>query len=554
MPLDIFHQLHVPKGLTLPDRFTFPFSYSPHAIARIASKDLQENLIPPLGGLHDFEGTETSLGKMFGVLIVKDVNQQVGYLAAFSGKLRDTTIAEGFVPPIYDRHNTGGFFMEDEKELDSLTAKLKELQGSEVYISANRDLENFLNQKESELKALREKIKAGKIRRKLIREQAIEKLSDSKYSQLELKLIKESQDDQFQYKRCAKAWKKTIERAKEKTDDFEDQISQLKNQRKRKSSEVQKKLFEKYQFLNAKSETKSLFEIFRQWTSELPPAGAGDCAAPKLLQYAFDNGLTPIAMAEFWWGVSPPGQVRKHGHFYPACRSKCEPILSHMLKGLDLDGNPVDVIDSKSREIETIYEDEALVVIVKPEGLLSVPGKKETDSVLSRMKVAYPHAAGPLVVHRLDLSTSGLMVITKTEEAHKNVQKQFIDRTIKKRYVAVLNGRIPEEEGVIKLPLRVDLDNRPQQMVCQEFGKEAETHWKVLERAGGCTRIQFTPITGRTHQLRVHAAHPKGLNVAILGDDLYGEPRDRLYLHAAFLEFKHPVSMEVLAFESTLPF
>lgn len=554
MSSEIFHQLKLPPGLSLPDRFTYPFSYSPHPIAILAAEELQEKFLPNLEHLHDFDGTEVSLGKMFGVLVVEDRNNRFGYLAAFSGKLRDSNAVDGFVPSIYNRHSNDGFFIGDEKELDALTAQLIKLEGCDVFVSAKKALEKSRVLKEEELSTLRRGIKDGKSKRKQIRENAKGSLNDAEYILLESKLVKESQDDQFQYKRCAKGWKKNIEAAEKSMAEFENQINALKNQRKKKSAEVQKKLFEQYQFLNADSNAKSLYEIFQEWQSELPPGGAGDCAAPKLLQYAFENGLKPVAMAEFWWGASASGQVRKHKSYYPACRSKCEPILGHMLKGLDVDPNPIHAKSSKSQDIEIVYEDDSVLVIVKPDGLLSIPGKSVRDSVYSRIKTIYPDATGPLVVHRLDLSTSGLMVVTKTEQAHKHIQKQFINRDIKKRYVAVLNGCVTGDGGVISMPLRVDLDNRPQQMVCEEFGKPAETRWQVVSVENGTTRVYFTPITGRTHQLRVHAAHPKGLNCSILGDDLYGLPEDRLHLHAELLEFHHPLSNLTMTFENKAPF
>lgn len=271
-----------------------------------------------------------------------------------------------------------------------------------------------------------------------------------------------------------------------------------------------------------------------------PPAGSGECAAPKLLNYAYQNQLKPIAMAEFWWGQSPKSQVRKHKQFYPACRSKCEPILGHMLRGLDVDPNPIQDTTTRAGEIQILFEDEHIVVINKPPELLSVPGKIITDSVWSRMRHRYPQATGPLIVHRLDMSTSGIMIIALKKEAHKYLQHQFIKRTVEKRYVAILKGTLSKKSGYVSLPLRVDLDNRPHQLVCYDHGKNATTYWELSKTDGAHMWVDFYPKTGRTHQLRVHAAHTDGLNAPIVGDDLYGHRADRLYLHAAELTIKHP--------------
>lgn len=259
-------------------------------------------------------------------------------------------------------------------------------------------------------------------------------------------------------------------------------------------------------------------------------------------------------MAEFWWGKSPSSEIRKHGFFYPACKSKCEPILTHMLEGLEMDENPMLINPAIGKNLDIVYEDAYLLVINKPGDFFSVPGKNIHDSVLNRMKMLYPEATGPLIVHRLDMGTSGLMLIAKTKEIHQHLQSQFIKRRIKKRYAALLDGIVDTDEGFINLPLRVDLDDRPRQLVCYEYGKSAQTAWKVVQRFDNQTKIHFFPITGRTHQLRLHASHPKGLNMPIKGDDLYGRKADRLYLHAEFLEFVHPITNEVVHVEVSAPF
>ena len=289
--------------------------------------------------------------------------------------------------------------------------------------------------------------------------------------------------------------------------------------------------------------------IFKETPQLTPPAAAGECAAPKLLQYAFENELKPLAMAEFWWGKTPKSAIRKHRQFYPACQGKCQPILGHMLIGMKVDENPLLNNPAKGKKINIIYEDDELLVINKPTEFLSVPGKTIQDSVYERMKIQFPKATGPLIVHRLDMSTSGLMLIAKTKDTHKNLQRQFIKRSVKKRYVALLDGLVNEDHGFIDLPLRLDIDDRPRQLVCYEHGKSAHTKWKVIERKNNQTKIHFYPITGRTHQLRVHSAHSKGLNMPIVGDDLYGKRSNRLHLHAESVEFEHPISKKLMNFQ-----
>jgi tRNA pseudouridine32 synthase/23S rRNA pseudouridine746 synthase len=282
-----------------------------------------------------------------------------------------------------------------------------------------------------------------------------------------------------------------------------------------------------------------------------PPAGAGECAAPKLLHFAFKHELKPIAMAEFWWGQSPKGEMRKHQQFYPACTGKCEPILKHMLQGIPMEENPFAINPAEGKELAIVFEDDYLLLVNKPAEFLSVPGKQITDSVQTRIKTLYPNA---MIVHRLDMSTSGLLIFGKTPDIYKKLQAQFIKRNVKKRYVAQLDGVLSEDSGSINLPLRGDLHNRPNQIVCFEQGKPAQTHWEVIERKDNKTLVYFYPITGRTHQLRVHAAHSLGLNTPIVGDDLYGTKADRLHLHAERITFVHPISKEIITFTCEIIF
>ena len=341
--------------------------------------------------------------------------------------------------------------------------------------------------------------------------------------------------------------------------EIREEIEKLKNERKQRSAALQQKLFEQFRILNAKGEIKDLCTIFEQTVHKIPPAGAGECALPKLLQYAYLHQLKPLAMAEFWWGNSPKTEVRHHGYYYPSCKGKCEPILQHMLQGLEVDGNPLSPQAHRKEELEIVFEDEWLVVVNKPSGMLSVPGKEEeTDSVYHRVKAKYPEATGPMIVHRLDMATSGLLLVAKTKEVHQHLQEQFINRSIKKRYVALLdrNGlnQQLEETGTINLPLCLNPLDRPRQMVSEEYGKPAVTEYRILNYSDKYIRIAFYPLTGRTHQLRVHAAHHQGLNYPILGDELYGKKADRLYLHAEYIEFRHPVYGDIICIQKEAEF
>lgn len=334
-----------------------------------------------------------------------------------------------------------------------------------------------------------------------------------------------------------------------------------KEERKNRSIALQEWIFRQFRLRNALGEEEDILSIFKRTAHRNPPAGTGECAAPKLLQYAYLHGFQPLAMAEFWWGNSPKGEIRRHGHYYPSCRHKCEPILGFMLQGLDVEPNPLLTSVTDATLLATVYEDEYLLVVNKPAGMLSVPGKTGQASVLSILQERYPDATGPLLVHRLDMDTSGLLLAAKDKDIHTLLQKQFEGRSVKKRYVALLDG-IPhgkEPKGFIRLPLRPDFDNRPLQMVCFEYGKPAVTRYELLPPSQGgqgglLTRIAFYPETGRTHQLRVHAAHPDGLDCPIVGDPLYGRPSDRLYLHAETLEFRHPVSGKMMKIKKAAPF
>ena len=537
---------------TLPERFTFPFYYQPHPLCLLAAKELQSHLKTQTEWQHNFGITgnkDTAIGKMFGVLLVQNKHNEIGYLAAFSGKLAETNHLSKFVPPVFDMLAENGFFMVGQKQINLINEQIKSLERNPQILEFETALNSEIESSMLKIKEHRERMIEGRKTRKAQRIAAEIGMNADDFLQLKDQLSKESIKQKNQLRELNSYWGERVKKAEANLNLVTDEITALKNQRKDLSAALQQKLFEQYRFLNKNGASKSLFDIFKDTSQLTPPAGAGECAAPKLLQYAFKRELKPLAMAEFWWGESPKSEIKKHQNFYGACQGKCQPILEHMLEGIKMDDNPLLNNSAKEKSIDIVYEDDVMLVINKPAELLSVPGANIEDSVYLRIKQSYPRATGPLIVHRLDMSTSGLMLIALTKEANKKLQRQFIKRTIKKRYVALLDGLIKEDEGIIDLPLRVDLDDRPRQLVCYEHGKAAKTQWEVIERKNNQTKVYFYPVTGRTHQLRVHSAHLNGLNTPILGDDLYGDKANRLHLHAESLEFNHPVTRELLSFQ-----
>jgi tRNA pseudouridine32 synthase/23S rRNA pseudouridine746 synthase len=539
------------SGIQLPEKFTFPFYYEPHLLAKIAVKELQDYLEYQTDFEHNF-GLDASkkglpIGKMFGVLVVQNKQNEIGYVAAFSGKLADKSLPEKFVPPVFNMRTEGSFYIKGEAEIDEINSQLGALESNEEYLTLKKSTKKLNNTIAESLENHRKKMKLAKVDRKLRKKNALSILGELEFKTLTNKLMQESYNDQFLYKELQEYYDVKIKKNGKELVIFEKKISTLKKERKEKSNYLQKTLFSKYSFLNQQKELKNLLDIFNNPAIK-PPAGSGECSAPKLLQFAFDKDLTPISMAEFWWGISPNSAIRKHKNYYPACQGRCKPILTHMLDDIKMDDNLLLENLAEKKELRIIYEDDVLVAVNKPTEFLSVPGKEINDSVYTRIKEKYPDATGPLIVHRLDMSTSGILLLTKTKEANKVLQSQFINRMIKKRYVALLDGYLVENSGTIQLPLRLDLEDRPKQLVDFEFGKNAETNWEVIQREDGKTRVYFYPITGRTHQLRVHAAHKDGLNTPIVGDDLYGKKANRLHLHAEFIEFLHPSTSKKMSF------
>lgn len=539
--------------IALPHAFTFPFYYQPHALALQAAAQLQQQLD------NNFE----QKGRMYGVLVVKNHQGELGYLAGCSGT--ETTnsnkhsLNDYFVPSVFAGFDPDSFYLTKQKEVNQITADIAQREADKQYgyLAVLCDSENAaanfqITRLQSELV---ERKKLRKIKRAAIADDLVEQVEQQQpevFQQAKhtsIQLSRESVQDKKQLAELKQYWKNRIALATDAFDQLNEPLLALRKSRRQLSNRLQKLHFQQYQFLNINGQTKGLGEIFAEEVLGKPPAGAGDCAAPKLLQYAFEHNYTPICMAEFWWGASPKSEIRKHQHYYPACQGKCQPILGHMLQGMKVDENPLLITPKPLGDLKIMFQDDDIVVVNKPAELLSVPGKHIKDSVYTRIKAMFPNANGNLIVHRLDMATSGLLMLALSHRAQKKLQQQFINKTIDKRYIAVVEGIVEQDSGTIELPLITDILDRPRQKVCFQTGKKAKTQWQVLSRYNGLTKVALNPVTGRTHQLRVHCAHPEGLNLPIVGDSLYGTVSNRLHLQAKYLQFDHPISGERLTFE-----
>lgn len=572
------------SSIELPEKFTFPFYYEAHPLCKIAAHALQDNLLKHelwapyfnIDSPHSLpkDGDIQNNGKMFGVLIVKNKKNELGYLSAFSGKNPFEQPLADFVPPVPSNNNPHStstsepaWFAESTLVINQINNQIEALEATPEITSLTQIITKKKIDADSAISAHKVLMKAAKKSRNQKRDEAEKHLNKEAYIALKKELSIESIQYKNKLRDLNAFWQEHIEQDEASLAVYTDKIEALKTERKRLSTQLQHAIFNQYQFLNAQGEAKGLVSLFEQTITPEPPSGSGDCAAPKLLQYAYTQQLTPIAMAEFWWGAAPKSEIRQHKNFYSACQNKCKPILSHMLQGLEVEDNPLLINPAQGKLIDYLYEDDNLVVINKPAEFLSVPGKDISDSVYMRIKEKYPHATGSIIVHRLDMSTSGIMVLALNARTHKGLQKQFIERTVAKRYVALVENSLAganskqvskqtleQVSGTINLPLRVDLSDRPRQLVCYEHGKSAETYWEVINSNNDVssgkayTRLYLHPKTGRTHQLRVHCAHPLGLNSPIVGDDLYGTKARRLHLHAQHLSFEHPITREPMEF------
>ena len=540
-------RLHPLNSVTeCPTTMVSPFSYEPHPLCREAATLVRQYVESQPELLADAEK-----GKMLGVLVVetceagREDGTKLGFLAAYSGLLAGRNDWPWFVPPIYDAQQPDGHFKQEERAISELNHAIAIAEDAEDLKTARQHLEAARQQAERDVEQMRKKTIAAKALRDM------QRLQRNISPEERAALIRESQFMKAELHRMKKRSADHVSQCEAEVRRLEQHLQDMKEERRRRSDELQRWLFAQYHIMNAHGEKQNLLEIF----DSLPPAGSGDCCAPKLLQYAYEHGLKPLCLAEFWWGESPRGEVRHHLQFYPPCRSKCYPILNWMMAGevscpqsfSDKSGVGQDLADA----LVVLYEDDWLVVVCKPAGMLSVPGK------IDRPLVEEMLGDNVFIVHRLDMETSGLMVIARTKEAHATLQRQFLERTVSKQYVAVVEGAVTGC-GTIRLPLRPDLDDRPRQLVDPVNGRDAVSRYEVLSQIdtpdGIRTRLLLTPETGRTHQLRVHCAHRDGLNAPIVGDELYGHKAQRLLLHAAHLAFTHPITGERLSFDSEPPF
>lgn len=526
----------------LPAAFTFPFRYTPHPLCVRAATLVQQEL----------RALDVTEGKMYGVLIARPNASHEGednteaplfFLAAYSGQLNGSYNHPWFVPPVVDYLASDSYFQQEQQEIVALGARMEAMRESEERRSWQQQVTVLQQEREAAIAEAKRVYAEGK-----------STTGSPDYIRLR-------QFQKANIHRAKQLHKEELAVLETKLAEHNAAIRQLHEERRQRSEALQQWLFRQFDFLNGKGENKNLLEIFGN--ARFIPSGAGECCAPKLLQTAYLLGLQPLAMAEFWWGTSNPGHYREPGAFFPACRSKCHPILGHMIQGLRVEPDPAEHYDNKVlAPVRVVWEDEHLAVIEKPEGWCSIPGKSDQPNLLDEAYRLWPDIQGSVVVHRLDQDTSGLMVLAKTPQIHRALSQQFEQREVKKRYVALLEKAVlrkgAAEEGSLSLPLAPDLENMPRRRVDLEAGKTAVTDYKVLgtETYGGrdVTRVAFYPQTGRTHQLRVHSASPQGLNAPILGDRLYGHVADRLYLHAESLEFTHPVTHERMHFTVPAPF
>ena len=637
----MLHALNV--SIPSPHQFTYPFCYNVDPLAEAASEELQHYIATT--GLMS---AEKGCGKMFGVLVVEYKDEegalQRGFLAAYSGLLGGRNDWPYFVPPVFDAQQPDGHFKRTEREISAINREISAIEHDPQYLQSVAQHEETMKRLQAEVEAFKVEVDAAKARRDARRKSG-EPLSEEEQAEM----IRESQFMKAELRRRRKAMEQADSTFNTQHSTF---LKSLQRKRKQMSDELQRWLFAAYRMLNAKGEERDLIDIFREYTHAMPPAGAGDCCAPKLLQYAYQHRLRPVCMAEFWWGESPASEIRHHLHYYPACRSKCLPILTHMLKGLDVAPNPL-AQKRHTAEPRVLYADEYILVVDKPAGMLSVPGKAESvrsefsdsanisvEEYFAQLTIGTAGVVGGAGIparttapnysdnnsqcrgqesprllqlptnsqfttnskflkaaHRLDMDTSGLLVLARTEQAYVELQRQFASRETVKRYEAVLSG-VPKHivggygipavaianscshlyfydqglrqecrsllrlepfaiqfakysSGCISLPLIADINDRPRQRVDMEHGKPAYTLYDIKKVDKGRTLIHLYPKTGRTHQLRVHCAHPLGLACPILGDPLYGTERaDRMYLHAAELTFRHPITGEPMHFLS----
>ncbi|MDH5975259.1 pseudouridine synthase [Vibrio splendidus] len=536
------------QDLSIPTRFTFPYYYTPHPTCELAMLQLQQSLL-------DCGVNETSQGNLYAVLLVQDpTTQELGYLSAFSGLQLDPSLTSQlnnihFVPPAFDSEQFQSHNSANLARQSQLADDIKKLQQSHNLDALVAELEELTVESAQAIEAFQLAMTANKAQRNELREQANQEKALGNLESA-ANLLKQLGNQSSQEKRDLKAlrieWKQKIAERQSQVDLIESELKNRKQDHQAISEQLETQRLSHYCFIDQALESKNLLELL---DGKDALESSGDCCLPKLLNFAFEHGFKPLALSEFWWGLPPTDIIRQHANLYPVCQSKSYEILDHQLTHIELEDNPLIVNPAVGKSFDIVYEDNEIVVVNKPEEFLSVPGKFIEDSVYTRIKARYPNATGPLIIHRLDMSTSGLLILALTAESNKHIQKQFIDRTVEKRYTALLDGEITGESGDISLPLRGDITDRPRQLVCHEHGRNADTYWQAIGTSNGKTKVHLYPKTGRTHQLRVHCAHPLGLGVPIRGDDLYGYKRERLHLHAGYLKLIHPTTGEWMEFE-----
>ncbi|MEZ9051417.1 pseudouridine synthase [Vibrio sp. 10N.247.311.64] len=542
------HLANTNVDLALPTRFTFPYYYTPHPVCEFAMLQLQQSLV-------DCGVNETSQGNLYAVLLVQNpTTQGLGYLSAFSGLQLDPALVSQlnnihFVPPAFDSKQFQSQNSANLARQLQLSDDIEKLQQSHNLDTLLAELEGLKIESAKAIEAFQLAMAVNKAQRNELREQANQEKALGNLESA-ANLLKQLGNQSSQEKRDLKAlrieWKQKIAERQSQIDLIESELKNRKQDHQAVSQQLETQRLSHYRFINQAKQSKNLLELL---DGKDALEGSGDCCLPKLLNFAFEHGFKPLALSEFWWGLPPTDIIRQHANLYPVCQSKSFEILEHQLSGIELEDNPLIVNPAVGKSFNIVYEDDEIVVVNKPEEFLSVPGKFIEDSVYTRIKARYPDATGPLIIHRLDMSTSGLLILALTAESNKHIQKQFINRTVEKRYTALLDGEITGEPGNISLPLRGDITDRPRQLVCHQHGRNAETHWQVVSTHNGKTKVHLYPKTGRTHQLRVHCAHPLGLGVPIRGDDLYGYKRERLHLHAGYLKLIHPTTGEWMEFE-----
>ena len=536
-------------GIEVPERLNNPFEYAPHPLAMLAAEQVKSYV-----SAHSEWAGELACGKMLGVLVVSDASGELGFLAAYSGILAGSNSHDYFVPPIYDLLTPNGEFKQGEAQISAINAQIAQLESSDSLRMAKRALQEAEEAKTTDINAYKLTMSEAKANREARRKGGVLSAEEEKA------LIAESQFQKAELKRIRQRHDATIEEKKAAIARLQSERSALKARRKTMSEALQERIFRLFVVNSGEGERRDLIDVFATFyqanptlqASSIPPSGSGECCAPKLLQYAFNHQLKPLCIAEFWWGNSPAKEIRHHGHYYGACLGKCRPILSHMLRGVDIEPQQHEKRVATTDDM-ILYADSWIVVANKPAGMLTVPGRLHDNSLQT---IISQEIGAPLkAVHRLDMSTSGIVILAKSDAVYAALQADFASRNIEKRYIALLDGMVIEKEGVIDLPLRPDINDRPRQMVDYEHGKRAITRYEVLSHTPDHrTRIAFYPLTGRTHQLRVHASHKSGLGCPIVGDMLYGHANTRLMLHAEAITFTHPVSKKSLTFKAPCPF